>query len=112
MMHQRQKSKTFDLGWFLVLVLVAALFVCLVISQGLRHQIGGKWSLPLVGLALAITIYLQPPVQVVVRRWREDRRDEAEKRWWREREERERAAHIRTEALREGKIRRESKKKK
>ncbi|WP_309707532.1 hypothetical protein [Armatimonas sp.] len=47
-----------------------------------------------------------------MRRWREDRRDEAEKRWWREREERERAAHIRTEALREGKIRRESKKKK
>jgi hypothetical protein len=47
-----------------------------------------------------------------VRRWREDHRDEAEKRWWREREERERAAHIRTEALREGKIRRERKKKK
>jgi hypothetical protein len=111
-MQQRQKPKTFDLGWFLVLVLVTALFACLVVSQELRFQIGGKWSLPLVGTALAITIYLQPPVQVAVRRWREDHRDEAEKRWWREREERERAAHIRTEALREGKIRRERKKKK
>ena len=112
MMQNRQRSKTFDLGWFLVLVLVAALFVCLVVSQGLRYQIGGKWSLPLVGLALAITIYLQPFVQVIVRHWREDYRDEAEKRWWRQREARERAAHIRTEALREGKPKRERRKKK
>lgn len=107
MLRQKQKSKTYDPGWLFILVLVAALLVCLVVSHPLRLQLGGKWSLPLVGLALLAAIYLQPPVQRALYRWRSERRDRAEKLWWREREKRLQEALIRDEAIRQGRIQRE-----
>lgn len=112
MMRQKQTTKTYDPGWLFLLVLVASLFGCLVASQPLRYQIGGKWSLPLVGAALIATIYLQPPIQQHIKRWRADQRDEAEKRWWRDRDKREQQALLRAEAIREGKIKREELRKK
>ena len=108
-MRQKQKSKTYDPAWLVVLVLVAALLVCLVVSHPLRLQLGGKWSVPLVGLAFLAAVYLQPPVQRTISRWRSERRDLAEKRWWRERDKRLQEAIIRDEAVRQGKIQRERK---
>jgi len=102
-MRRREANRTAELGWRVVLVVVAVLFVCLLASQQLRFRIGGKWSVPFVGAALLVVIYLQPAVQRVVRKWNKERRDEAERRWWRERDLRERQALLRTEKLRQEK---------
>ncbi|WP_395092918.1 hypothetical protein [Armatimonas sp.] len=107
-MRQMRKSKNTEVGWFLILLLVGVLFICLLLLPQLRHQQGGKWSLPLIGVAFVIVLYLQPSVAHRVHRWRSDRRDEAEKRWWRERDKREQAAQLRIEALRHEKVQRES----
>jgi hypothetical protein len=106
-MRQKRKSKTGEVSWFIILLLVAFLFIWLLLSPQLRYQLGGKWSLPMIGLAFLIVLYLQPEVAARVHRWRADRRDEAEKRWWRERDQRERAAQVRTEAFRQGHLKRE-----
>jgi hypothetical protein len=107
-MRQRKKAKNNDYIWLIVLVMIGVLFVCLLFSQPLRSQIGGKWSLPLIGMAFLAVLYLQPPIARRVHRWREDQRDEAEKRWWAERDRRERAALLRVEALRHDKTRERS----
>jgi hypothetical protein len=109
-MRQRRRSKSEDSVWFLILIVVGLLFLCLLISPYLRFQLGGKWSLPLIGLAFLIVLYLQPPVARWLHQWRADRRDAAEKRWWRERDIREQQAQLRAEALRLGKISRDDKK--
>jgi hypothetical protein len=87
------------------------LFASLLFSPYLRYQLGGKWSVPLIGFGFLIVLYLQPPVARWIHQWRADRRDEAEKRWWRERDKREQQAQLRAEALRLGKIQRDEKKK-
>ena len=107
-MRQAKKSNNSEIGWFLILLLVSFLFLCLLFLPPLRYQLGGKWSLPLIGVAFVMVFYLQPSVAHRVHRWRSDRRDEAEKRWWRERDKREQAAQLRIEALRHEKIQRES----
>lgn len=101
---QRRKNRTSDIIWASLLAVVGCLFVYVVFSPELRRQLGGKWSVPFVGVAFLLMIYLQPTIQRMMRRWSEHRRDLAEKKWWAEREKRERAAHIRTEAMRKGKI--------
>lgn len=107
-MRQAKKSKNIEVGWFLILLLVSFLFLFLLFLPQLRYQLGGKWSLPLIGIAFVMVLYLQPSVAHRVHRWRSDRRDEAEKRWWRERDKREQAAQLRIEALRHEKVQRES----
>ncbi len=107
LMPQKQKVKIESPGWLLVLIVVVVLFICLIVSKPLRYQLGGKWSLPLIGVALLAVLYIQPAVQRAVTRWRSDRRDEAEKRWWKERERRLQEGLIRDEAIRNGKISRE-----
>ena len=107
-MRQAKKSNNSEIGWFLILLLVSFLFLCLLFLPLLRYQLGGKWSVPLIGVAFVIVLYLQPSVAHWVHRWRSDRRDEAEKRWWRERDKREQAAQLRIEALRHEKVQRES----
>lgn len=101
---QRRTNQTHDIAWGLVLLLTGGLFACLVASQEFRFQLGGKWSVPFVGVAFVIVVYLQPTCQRAIKRWVEYRQDQAEKRWWAERDKRERAAQIRTESLRSGKI--------
>lgn len=110
-MQRKRRNVANELYWLLLLIIVVGLFVALLISPELRYRIGGKWVLPGVGLAVAAVIYLQPQVQTFVRRWIADQRDEAEKRWWAEREMRESRAHARTEAMRRGQIERQKRKK-
>lgn len=107
-MRQAKKTNNTEIGWFLILLLVSFLFLCLLFLPPLRYQLGGKWSVPLIGVAFIMVIYLQPSVAHRVHRWRSDRRDEAEKRWWRERDKREQAALLRIEALRHEKVQRQS----
>ena len=108
--RQKQKSKTGEIIWLVILLLVGFLFLSLLISPQLRFQLGGKWSLPLIGMAFLSVLYLQPVVSRRVQRWRSDQRDEAEKRWWRERDRREKAAQLRIEALRHEQVRRDERK--
>lgn len=110
-MRQKRRSSSSDAIWILILIIVGALFACLLVSPYLRYQLGGKWSLPMIGIAFLIVLYLQPPVARRVHQWRADQRDEAEKRWWRERDKREQQAQLRAEALRLGKIQRDKKNK-
>lgn len=102
-MRRREANRTTELGWQIVLAAVGILLVCLLASQQLRFRIGGKWSVPFVGAAFIVVVYLQPAVQRMVRRWNKERRDEAERRWWRERDLRERQALLKTERLRQEK---------
>lgn len=102
-MRRREANRTTELGWQIVLATVGILLVCLLASQQLRFRIGGKWSVPFVGAAFIVVVYLQPSVQRIVRRWNKERRDEAERRWWRERDLRERQALLKTERLRQEK---------
>lgn len=104
-MRRREANRTTELGWRVVLVAVGILFVCVLASQQFRFRIGGKWSVPFVGAALLVVIYLQPAVQRWVRKRNKERREEAERRWWRERDRRERQALLRTEKLRQEKAR-------
>ena len=104
-MHRR-RHRTDEIIWATILALVGCLLACLIASQTFRFQIGGKWSVPLVGIAFLIVMYLQPAAQRVVKHWVELRRDQAEKRWWAEREKRERAALIKSESMRQGKTHR------
>ena len=110
--RQKQKERISEVSWFIILLMVGVTFILILISPFIRYQLGGKWSVPVITLAFLSVLYLQPRVSRHIRQWHRNRRDEADDRWWRERDKREQAAHLRTEALRLGKIRRDEKRKK
>lgn len=110
-LSRTERARNEEKVWFGILILVGLLFACLLFSPYLRYQLGGKWSLPLIGIAFLIVLYLQPGVMRFVHQWRAERRDAAEKRWWRERDLREQRASLRTEAMRQGKIERRRRRK-
>jgi hypothetical protein len=107
--RQRRKAAS-ETTWRLLLVAGGSLLAALLVSVELRFSMGGKWAVPIVGLGVLGLIYLQPSVQNWLHKHLEDRRDENEKRWWREREAREARAHARTEAIRQGQISRKRRK--